>query len=107
MKKKDYELLLQLSKKNSKKLLYEFASPQDEDNSSDELEMLIAEGEGKVKRKNYQVSYKTGTKSILCKRYVKLGQCPNGDKCEYAHSKKELQFNSPHEWVELIKHISN
>ena len=68
---------------------------EDDDDDEKELQALIAEGEGKLKKKNYQVSYVTGTKSILCKRFMKLKQCSNGDKCEYAHSKKELHFNSP------------
>jgi hypothetical protein len=66
-----------------------------EDDGDEELQHLIAEGEGINKKKRHQISYVTGTKSTLCKRFIKLGQCLNGDKCEYAHSKKELQFNSP------------
>ncbi|CDW72062.1 ankyrin repeat [Stylonychia lemnae] len=83
------------------------SSSEDEDEEAKEMQTLIAEGEGKLKRKNRVISYETGTKSILCKRFVKLGQCAQGDKCEYAHYKKDLQFNSPQEWVELVKNISH
>ena len=125
-KKKDYQLMLDLAKSKMLKKFTLVARPMpisepmspvkqltitplsaESDSETEELQQLIAEGEGKVKKRNYQVSYTTGTKSILCKRWVKLGQCPHGDHCEYAHSKKELQFNSPQEWVQLIKHISN
>jgi hypothetical protein len=40
---------------------------------NEELQALIAEREGKFKKKHYQVSYSTGNKSILCKRFIKLG----------------------------------
>lgn len=53
------------------------------------------------KKKKFNVSYETGTKSIMCRRFVKLGDCSNGNKCNFAHSSKELQFNSPKEWVTL------
>lgn len=51
--------------------------------------------------KNIPLTINNGgpTKSIMCKRFIKLGQCQSGDKCEFAHSQGELQFNSPQEWV--------
>eukprot|EP00347_Sterkiella_histriomuscorum_P022101 403331675 len=81
----------------------------DEDGQQKELQTLIAEGEGKLRKRKsnkHTLTYENGTKSTLCKRYMKLGQCQLGEKCEYAHSKKELQFNSPQEWVDLVKNIS-
>jgi len=49
------------------------SSSEDEDEEAKEMRNLIAEGEGKLKRKNRIISYQTGTKSIFCKRFAKLG----------------------------------
>ena len=31
----------------------------------------------------------------MCRSLVKLGSCPNMDKCDFAHDKNEIKYNFP------------
>lgn len=80
---------------------------EDDDEDNYEIKLLLSKNEQSKYKKNYEVSYKTGTKSILCRRLFKLGDCQLGEKCPYAHSKKELKFNSSQEWIETVNNLGS
>ncbi|CDW83984.1 ankyrin repeat [Stylonychia lemnae] len=58
------------------------------------------------KTKSYSSGVTQDQDNRLCLIWRKIGQCPQGDKCPYAHDANDIKYYRPSIWMNLVKSLN-